>query len=63
MTLDTLAILQKAFFEEAPISTYTPLWVPIAILVLMVLLFIWGITRGNVKDENLSLIDDGEIYE
>ncbi|MFN2303192.1 MAG: hypothetical protein ACK2TV_05600 [Anaerolineales bacterium] len=62
MMFNTLVTLQQAFFDEAPISTNTPIWVPIAILILMVLLFVWGITRGNVKDENLPHVDDSENH-
>lgn len=30
----------------------TPIWVPIILFVLMILIFVWGLTRGNVLDEN-----------
>lgn len=60
MMFNALYSLQQAFSEEAQLVTHTPIWVPITILVLILLLFLWGITRGNVKDENIPHIDDVE---
>jgi hypothetical protein len=62
MIVYPIVLLQQAFFQEGQTSINTPIWVPIAILVLMVLLFLWGITRGNVKDENLPNADDIEEH-
>ena len=39
--------------ESVPQTNLSPIVVPIAILVLMVLLYVWGLTRGNVRDENM----------
>lgn len=63
MMLNTLYTLQQAFSEEAQIATHTPIWVPITIVVLILLLFLWGMTRGNVKDENLPHIDEAENHK
>lgn len=48
---------QWAFSEEVEIATVTPLWVPITILLLVLLIFVWGLTRGNVLDENMPEVD------
>lgn len=49
--------LARALLETAPGSTVpgtpTPLWVPLLILGLVLLLLWWGLTRGRVYDENL----------
>ena len=60
MILNALFSLQPAFSEEMQPTTHTPIWVPIIILVLILLLFLWGMTRGNVMDENLPSIDEFE---
>ena len=62
MMLNVLFTLQQAFSEEVPVTTPTPIWVPITIVVLIVLLFVWGMTRGNIKDENFPRIDDVENH-
>jgi hypothetical protein len=36
--------------------------VPLIILTLILFLFIWGMTRGNVKDENLPNIDESQNH-
>lgn len=41
------------FLEQELQAVNTPLWVPPVILLLMILLFVWGLTRGDVLDENL----------
>ena len=48
---------QWAFSEEVELATATPLWVPITILLLVLLIFVWGLTRGNVLDENMPEVD------
>lgn len=62
MMLNMLSMSQLAFSEEVQITTNTPIWVPITILVLIVLLFLWGTTRGNVRDENLPHIDENQNH-
>jgi hypothetical protein len=62
MMLNALFTLQQAFSEQVQVATPTPIWVPITILALIVLLFLWGTTRSNVKDENLPQIEDAEDH-
>ena len=62
MLLNVFFMIQLAFSEEVQIATQTPIWVPFTILTLILLLFIWGMTRGNVKDENFPDIDEGENH-
>ncbi len=44
---------QFARMEEELAAAATPLWVPLIVSLLVTLLFVWGLTRGNVLDENL----------
>ena len=53
MHLTILYSAQWAFSELELPAANTPFWVPLTILILMILLFVWGLTRGNVLDENL----------
>ena len=62
MLLNVLFLFQLALSEEVQVSTQTPIWVPFIILTLILLLFIWGMTRGNVKDENFPGFDEGENH-
>jgi hypothetical protein len=62
MLLNVLFLFQLALSEEVQVSTQTPIWVPFTILTLILLLFIWGMTRGNVKDENYPDFDEGENH-
>jgi nitrogen fixation-related uncharacterized protein len=41
-----------AISETAVQATSTPIWVPLLIFVLILLLLWWGLTRGRVYDEN-----------
>ncbi len=41
----------------------TPFWVPLSLIFLMLLLLVWGLTRGNVRNENLTHLVDEEIAE
>lgn len=43
--------------EEVPQASSTPIIVPIALVILVVLIFVWGVTRGNIEDENLIQIE------
>lgn len=53
--------LSDPILSETP-AVDTPLWVPLTILILILLMLLWGLTRGNVKDENRppgsSIADD-----
>jgi hypothetical protein len=47
--------------QEQPQNLGTPIWVPAAIVILMLVLFVWGITRADVIDENLPDADSHEL--
>lgn len=57
MPLTHLYSAQWAFIEQGQSAADTPFWVPLTIIILMILLFVWGLTRGNVLDENLPDMD------
>jgi nitrogen fixation-related uncharacterized protein len=52
MMLLILASLAPNMDSGAAQAAATPLWVPIALILLILLMLLWGLTRGNVKDEN-----------
>lgn len=39
--------------EPVKQTSSTPIMVPVFLSLLMLAIFLWGLTRGNVKDENL----------
>ncbi len=42
-----------SFSEPVKQVSSSPIWVPLALGFLVLLIFLWGLTRGNVKDENI----------
>lgn len=54
--------MPTAFFSsDVVLPTGTPIWVPASLLVLVLLMFVWGLTRGNVKDENLPDLEQVDL--
>lgn len=51
-----MLLILTAFLETSPITPVpgagTPLWVPLLIVCVVLLLLWWGLTRGRVFDEN-----------
>ena len=52
MIIVTLISLTNNLETEVVQAAATPFWVPAVLFILILLMLLWGLTRGNVQDEN-----------
>lgn len=53
LAINVATALLETTPDSSAVGTSTPLWVPLVIVALILLLLWWGLTRGRVYDENL----------
>ncbi|MFN2137125.1 MAG: hypothetical protein ACK2UK_14295 [Candidatus Promineifilaceae bacterium] len=47
--------------EETPQAALNPFWVPVVLFILVLLIFVWGMTRGTMRDETLPPVEADEL--